>query len=456
MTEPVKILVVDDDKSLRDLLSIVLTSSGYEVVTRDSGAAALEIMESDKFGCVIQDLKMPGMDGITLLSKIKETRARLPVIIITAFSSWDTAVEAMRLGAYDYIKKPFDNDTIRAVVARALEQKRLSELPDADKYQVRDIVGSSPEIQKVQELVKRIAATDATVLITGESGSGKELVARALHHNSLRNSGPFISVNCGAFSENLLESELFGHIKGAFTGAVADKKGFFSIADGGTLFLDEVGELANATQVKLLRVIEERRFMPLGSSKEHSVDVRFVAATNRNLAELVAEGRFRNDLYYRLNVIPINVPPLCDRKSDIAMLAGHFLRKYAKSMRQDVVSITEPAMQTLLGYEWPGNVRELENVIQRAVAFATGSSIEMVDLPQTVERQEKPAALTVSIPENGIGLAETLADIERSYIQEALIMTDENLTKAAELLGMSFRSMRYKVKKLGLRKKDRS
>ncbi|TET37707.1 MAG: sigma-54-dependent Fis family transcriptional regulator [Planctomycetota bacterium] len=453
MTDPERVLVVDDEPSIGEVLKIVLSKEGYEVVTSERGSEALEIVKSNPVDCVIQDLKMPGMDGITLLSELKKLHPRVPVIIITAFSSWDTAVEAMRLGAYDYIKKPFDNDAIRAVVARALEQKRIAELPGAEKAEIRDIVGSSPRVIALQEMVKRIAATDATVLVRGDSGVGKELVARALHQNSLRNSGPFISVNCGAFTENLLESELFGHVKGSFTGAVSDKKGLFAVADGGTLFLDEVGDLSHATQVKLLRVLEERRFMPLGSTEEQAVDVRFITATNRNLPDLVASGDFREDLYYRLNVIPIEVPSLRERKDDIPLLAGHFLRRHSSAMRKDVVNISESAMKTLLSYDWPGNVRELDNIIQRAVAFATSGLIEEVDLHGAAVRK---SPVRISLPPTGVDLVETLEDIESAYITEALNMTGGNLTRAAELLGMTFRSIRYKVKKLGIKKKDES
>jgi two-component system response regulator PilR (NtrC family) len=444
-----RILVVDDEQSMLEMMEIVLQKEDCNVATTLDPLKALDMVREQDFDAVVQDLKMPRMNGLKLLEKIKTLRPELPVIIITAFSTWDNAVEAMRLGAFDYIKKPFDTDNIRAVVRRAVEQKRsLEESSAVSLMDVGEIVGSSAPMQKVLATVRRVAATDSTVVIQGESGTGKELIARALHYNSMRSKEPFITVNCGAFTETLLESELFGHVRGAFTGAVSDKKGLFEIADRGTLFLDEVSEMSPATQVKVLRVLEDRQFMPVGGMAARRVDVRFITATNRILEEEVASNRFREDLYYRLNVIPIEIPPLRDRKEDIPLLAGHFLAIYSKSMGKQVTAVSEKARAKLLKHDWPGNVRELENVIQRSVAFCEGDHIEDFDLFTT--RQPAASAEPVSLPEGGINLEERLADIERSYILQALETTRGNITQAAELLGVSFRSLRYKMKKLGI------
>ncbi len=443
------ILVVDDEQSMLEMLEIVLAKESMRVRTTPDPHEALELVKEHDFDAVIQDLKMPGMNGIELLEKIKGIKPKLPVIIITAFSTWDSAVEAMRLGAFDYIKKPFDTDNIRSVVARAVEQKKNLEESGAPLIDVREIVGSSPSMQKVLATVRRVAATDSTVIIQGESGTGKELIARALHYNSMRSKNAFITVNCGAFTETLLESELFGHVRGAFTGAVADRKGLFEIADKGTLFLDEVADLSPATQVKLLRVLENRQFMPVGGTKPRIADVRFITATNRDLEGEVRAGRFREDLFYRLNVIPLNIPPLRERKEDIALLAGHFLAVYSANMKKKVTSLSKQAKKKLLEHNWPGNVRELENVIQRCVAFTEDETIEDIEIITAMEPQ--PIGGTVEIPEDGVNLEEKIADIERAYIEQALQRTNSNVTRAAELLSVSSRSLRYKMQKLGIK-----
>ncbi len=444
-----KVLVVDDEPSMLEMMEIVLRKEDCDVTTTPDPLSALEMVEKRDFDAVVQDLKMPKMNGLKLLEKIKTLRPGLPVIIITAFSTWDNAVEAMRLGAFDYIKKPFDTDNIRAVVLRAVEQKRsLEETASVSLMDVGEIVGSSAPMQRVLATVRRVAATDSTVVIQGESGTGKELIARALHYNSMRSKEPFITVNCGAFTETLLESELFGHVRGAFTGAISDRKGLFDIADKGTLFLDEVSEMSPATQVKVLRVLEDRQFMPVGGTASRRVDVRFITATNRDLQEEVVSGRFREDLFYRLNVIPIVIPPLRQRKEDIPLLAGHFLAIYSKSMNKQVTAINDKARTKLIAHNWPGNVRELENVIQRSVAFCESDTIEDFDV--LAARQPDRADDEIDLPDAGIDLEDRLSSIERRYIMGALEKTSGNITQAAELLGISFRSLRYKMKKLGI------
>jgi DNA-binding NtrC family response regulator len=446
-----RILVVDDEESMRELLTIMLAKEGYEVRAFENPLEAVEDAGDNPPDLAIQDLKMPKMNGIELLRRLLEIDPALPVIIITAFSSWETAVEAMRIGAYDYIRKPFDNDAIKTIVRRAIEQRRLApSLGLKDKpIGFESMVGDSKVMHDILKVVTRIAGTDSTVLISGESGTGKELVARAIHFHSLRSAGPFISVNCGAFTESILESELFGHVRGSFTGAFSDKKGLLEVANRGTFFLDEVADLAHTTQVKFLRVLEERRFIPVGSTEEKQLDVRFIAATNRNLAEEVKRGAFREDLFYRLNVIPIEILPLRQRKEDIPLLAGHFLAVYSRNMNKEVTSFSEYALRQLMSYDWPGNIRELDNVIQRAVALSDGPVVRYFE---TGGLTRPPGGDKADFPAEGFDLDKKIEEIERRYIEQALDRTDGNLTKAAELLGISFRSIRYKVKKLKLDK----
>jgi len=450
-----KILVVDDEESMREFLSVILRKEGYAVDCAADGREAFALAREQPFDLILEDLKMPGMDGIELLRALKEHDPEVLVIIMTAYSTWNSAVEAMRLGAYDYIRKPFDNNDIKATVARAIGLRRLHEdsRDGAGEIPVKisNLIGHSLEMQEVFSLIRRVAPTDSTVLITGDSGTGKELVARALHHNSLRREQTFLSVNCGAFTETLLESELFGHVRGAFTGAISDKKSLFEVADRGTLFLDEVGEMLSNTQVKFLRVLEEREFMPVGGTQRKKADVRFITATNKDLQKEVEAGAFREDLYYRLNVIPIRLPPLREKKEDIPLLAGHFLAKCVKSTRRVVTGFSEEAMQALMRYDWPGNVRELENVIQRAVTLSDGPRIEQSDLAGQIRALPAQGRLIYTdIPEDGLDLEKRIKDIEKSYIELALEKTGGNLTKAAEILKMSFRSIRYKVKKYGI------
>ena len=450
--ERLDVLVVDDEESMREILEVVLQNEGLNVRVVTTGQEAIEVLESTPPRVFIQDLRMGGLDGMDLLSRAKSVAPDVPVILITAYSSWDTAVNAMRLGAFDYLKKPFDTDHIRSVVQRAIQ---VSEAPGDASLVQRLIVGNTQAMQRVFDMVKKIAPTDSTVLVHGESGSGKELVARSLHAASYRAERPFVAVNCSAFNENLLESELFGHAKGAFTGAHEDRKGVFEAADGGTLFLDEVAEMSTSTQVRMLRVLEERRVTRLGDTEEKPIDVRIIAATHKRLEDEVAAGNFREDLFYRLNVIPFVLPALRERTEDIPLLAGHFLAKYSAAMGKKVTAVSPRAQRQLMAYSWPGNVRELENVVQRHVALCEGAEIEEIQLPSGSGRDVVPVASTASdpleIPEEGIVLDDVLDDIERRLLANALEKTHGNLTQAAKILGMSYRSIRYKVKKLNVK-----
>jgi len=449
-----RLLIVDDEESIRDSLAIILEREGYETDTAADGVDALERFKRKRADVVLVDIRMPKMDGITLLKNLKEIDPDLIVIILTAFSTWDSAVNAMRLGAYDYIKKPFDTDQIKAIVARAVEQNRFvrEERSGDIDFTSNMIVGNTRQMQEVANLIRRVAPTESTVLIEGESGTGKELVARLLHLSSMRSRNPFITVNCSAFPETLLESELFGHVKGAFTNAICDKKGLLEVAEGGTFFLDEVGELTPQTQVKLLRVLEEKKFKPVGSTETKKVDVRFITATNRNLEEEVQKGNFREDLFFRLNVIPIRLPPLRERREDIPLFVGHFLARYSKLMNREVKGVAREAMEALMAYDWPGNVRELENTIQRAVALSEGDEITLKDLPEKFRVvPEAPKLVVRDLPAADFNLEKEIEKIERYYLQHAMELSNWNMTKAAQLLGLSFRSMRYKVQKYGLK-----
>ncbi len=447
-----KVLIIDDERGLLEVLSIVLGRSGYEVETAASGAAGLRAFEETRPEIVLLDLNLGDQDGLEVLERVRALDPFVPVIVITAYSTWDNAVQAMRRGAFDFIKKPFDdNDLIREVVARALAQRVMrgkGELPDA----AAEILGNSPAMRSVLDVVQRVAPTDSTVLVTGESGTGKELLSRALHYCSLRAGGPFLSVNCGAFPEALLESELFGHMKGSFSGAHQDKKGLIEVCNRGTLFLDEIGELNVTTQVKLLRVLEDRRVLPVGGTEPRRVDVRFICATNKDLTQEVEEGRFRADLFYRINVLPIELPPLRERRRDIPLLAAHFLAKYAQRLGKPMEGIREDVQRRLEEYHWPGNVRELENTIQRAVMLARGVWIEGDPiLPSGRPAGGEGPTGRLELPDEGFDLEAVLADLERRYLELALERTEGHMTNAAKLLGISFRAIRYKLKKHGLK-----
>jgi len=455
-----RILVVDDEKSMRDLLGIVLEGEGYDVTATDDGKEALARIREEHFDLVIQDLKMPKMDGIELLEKVRDIKPELMVIIITAFSTWDNACEAMRLGAYDYIKKPFDTDDIREIVSQAIERKDLYaslSMKSADEiFHIGELIGNNEKMKRLFETVRKIAPTDSSVLIYGESGTGKELVARAIHYGSLRSKEAFITVNCAAFTESLLESELFGHVKGSFTGAISDKKGLFEVANNGTFFLDEIAEMSIETQASFLRVLENSEFKPVGGVKLRKTNVRIIAATNKNPADLVAEKLFREDLYYRLNVIPIDLPALRDRKDDIPLLVGYFIKMYAEKMQKQVSSIDDGAMKRILLYDWPGNVRELENVIQRAMALATKTEIDETVLPENIRGAVAGAAgegVAAQFPPDGLDLEKELERFEKALIEQALEHAEGDLRKTATLLSTTFRSLRYRIKKLAIKTK---
>ena len=455
-----KILVVDDEQSMREFLSICLRRSGHEVEAAGSGEAALGKVAQTPFDVVITDLRMPGtVDGIALLTQIKDPATpnaathRPEVILVTAYATKETALAAMKRGAYDYLTKPFQVDEINAVIDRALEKRALVEanlkLRDqvAGRWRLASLLGKSKAMQKVFELIGKLHSARTSVLITGESGTGKELVARALHTEGSRAKMPFVAVNCGAIPDELMESELFGHKKGAFTGAVHDKVGLFQEADGGTLFLDEIGELSLGLQVKLLRVLQERKVKAVGSTEEIEVDVRVVCATNRDLEAEVARGAFRADLYYRLNVIQVWIPPLRHRREDIALLAEHFTRQFSAEHGR-AMQLSAAGLRALESYDFPGNVRELQNIIERGVTLSSGPMLGAEDFPL---RQSRPAAeVPAELPAEGVDLDRLLTDYERMWVTRALEKSDGVRKRAASLLGISFRSLRYRLEKLGL------
>ncbi len=454
----VRLLVVDDEPGLRQILGIMFKREGYEVVAAPGYRTAVEAIEQSPqpFPVVLTDLMMPDGSGLDVLSAAKRRSPATEVILITAHSSVENAIVAMRSGAYDFVTKPFDPGELGALVAKALEKHSIVDenrrLKARFQYlEDHGIVGQSPAMKGVLELVRRIAPTRTTVLITGESGTGKERVARAIHEQSERHGHPFLVVNCGALPEALMESELFGHEKGAFTGATGRSRGLFREADGGTLLLDEVGELPASLQVKLLRVLQERKVRPVGSAHEVPVDVRLLAATNRDVEADVDSGRFRQDLYYRLNVIRMGLPPLRERQEDIALLAERFVERFASEMNKDVVGFTNDALRALVKYPFPGNVRELENVIERAVALAGSRAIGLGDLPPEVSGMAgAPGPSLLSLPDSGCQLDEVMNEVERRLLLEALERTGGVRKAAARLLGITFRSFRYRLAKYSL------
>ncbi len=448
-----RILIVDDEEGMRRLLSRVLTREGYDTVAVGSGAEALRLVANERFDLVVTDIKMPEMDGLQLLAELKEYEPSLLVIVITAYGTIENAVQALRSGAYDYIAKPFENDEIRLTVAKALERERLlaenrylhAELEG--RYDFSGIIGSSPAMEKVYEMVLSVAASNANVLITGESGTGKELLARSIHYNSPRKEKPFVVLNSAAISEGVLESELFGHEKGAFSGAIDTRKGRFERADQGTLFIDEVAEMSMTAQVKLLRVIQEHEFERVGGNKTISVNVRIVAATNKILEDQVKDGKFREDLYYRLNVVNINVPPLRSRREDIEPLTKHFLEKYSAETGKKITELAPRALSCLLAHDWPGNIRELQNAIERAVVLAKGSVLTPRDFPQGLQGDDQ---ICLQIPEKGGSLTDILEDLERQLILQTLQREDGSQTRAADTLGIKRTTLRYKMEKYRL------
>jgi DNA-binding NtrC family response regulator len=444
------ILVVDDERTIRVPLKMIITEEGYETQSASNGKEALELIKDQDFDIVITDLKMPEMDGMELVKQCQVLCPKTSIIIITAYGSLESAIEALRLGAYDYILKPFDFDDVLMKIKRLLKQKQLIHENQAlkmqvdQKYNFGNIIGDSPQMKEVFHLIKKVAKTKGNVLITGKSGTGKELVARAIHQNSDRHEQAFVPINCGAIVGTLMESELFGHKKGSFTGAVRDKDGLFKIANGGTLFLDEVGEIPLNLQVKLLRAIEQSEILPVGATANVKIDVRIIAATNRNLQDDVENGKFRDDLYYRLNVIEIKLPSLNDRHDDIPLLVQHFIQKYNLELNTNVLGADNETMRILMGHEWKGGIRELENVIERALILSEGEHITKADLPPNMVESE----FYSYIPDK---LKEAAAAFEREHIKNILTRTGNNKEEAANLLDISLSSLYRKMDELSIK-----
>ncbi len=436
------ILVVDDEKSQREILEMILSGEGYDVTTASSGEAALKFTKEKRFDLALTDLKMTRMDGIELLQHLLAQDSSIIVILLTAHGSIESAKEALRRGAFDYLQKPYDRDTLLATIHRA-----LSKLDAIDA----EIISASPEMEAVKKMILKVARSSSTVLIRGESGTGKELIARAIHNHSPRVTEMFQAVNCAAINENLLESELFGHEKGSFTGAHAEKKGLFEVADRGTLFLDEIAELDIGMQAKLLRALQEREIRRVGGTRAIKIDVRVVAATNRDLRAMVADKRFRDDLYYRLNVLSVDVPPLRERRDDIPVLMNYFLKKHTRNTSRLVRGLTPEARRVMIDYSWPGNVRQLESAIERAILLCEGDLITIEDLPLEVRQESRPAAEgAFKLPPEGI----SFEDVERDLITQAMEQSDYNNTKAAKLLGLTFRTLQYRLEKFGIKRPD--
>jgi two-component system response regulator PilR (NtrC family) len=448
-----KILIVEDENSMREVLKILLEGESYEVTSASDGLEGLSHIDKDIFDLVITDIKMPGADGFEVLKKVKNISPGTVVIMITAFGTTEAAIEAMKLGAYDYIHKPFKIDEIRLIVKKAIEKKRLSEevslLRDKVKitYNLENIIGQSPKMQELFKLVPKVAQSNSNALIIGESGSGKELVAMALHNLSTRKDRNFVAINCSAFPEGLLESELFGHMKGSFTGAMQNKQGLFEIADSGSLFLDEIGEMPINLQAKLLRVLENGTFRRVGGTTDIKVDVRVISATNKDIKEEIASGRFREDLYYRLNVVPIHIPPLRERKEDIPLLVEHFLKKISDQSKK----ITPEAMRILIDYPWKGNVRELENVVERVVLLTEKEEITPAELPNEIIGYAEDIKEIPELTKEGINLDTIMTDIEKKYLLKALKKSSGVKKEAAKLLNLSFRSFRHRLSKYGIK-----
>ena len=451
MNADCRILLVDDDKAHRSMLKAHLAGEGYNLVEADDGDVAVHLVKEHHYDLLLLDLKMKRMGGMEALSAIHQLKPNLPVVIITAFSSIEAAVEAMKKGAFDYITKPVDADALLQTVERSLHVSRIKksaaeQQETKTKFDLGKLVGTSRAMQELAETLALVAPSDATVLISGESGTGKELVAGAAHNNSLRKDAPFIKVNCAALHENLLESELFGHEKGAYTGAAEQRKGRFELADQGTLLLDEIGDMSPTTQAKILRVLQEGEFERLGGTQTIKVDVRLIAATHHNLKQMVDEGRFRQDLYYRLSVVPLHLPPLRERPMDIPALAEHFLNLYAEKNRKDIRSFQPEALEALLSYSWPGNIRELENAIERAVILCLDEQIGLPQLPVQVRQaysrdEQRPFAVRPGM---------TLKDMEKELILSTLRQTDNNRTQAAKILGVTRQTLQNKLKEYGL------
>jgi DNA-binding NtrC family response regulator len=437
------ILVVDDEKGQREILEMILTTAGYDVTTASSGEAALKFTRERRFDLALTDLKMTGMDGIELLQHLIAQDSSIIVILLTAHGSIDSAKEALKRGAYDYLQKPFDRDKLLETINRALARLDALDI---------EIISASPEMEAVKKMILKVARSNSTVLIRGESGTGKELIARAIHNQSPRVAEMFQAVNCAAINENLLESELFGHEKGSFTGAHAEKKGLFEVADRGTLFLDEIGELDIGMQAKLLRALQEREIRRVGGTRAIKIDVRVIAATNRDLRAMVGDKRFRDDLYYRINVLSVDVPPLRERRDDIPVLIDYFLKKHTRNTSRLVRGLAPDTRRMMMDYSWPGNVRQLESAIERAILLCESDLIQVEDLPLEVRQESRPASEgAFKLPPEGIAFEE----VERDLIMQAMEQTDYNITKAAKLLGLTFRTLQYRLEKFGIKKPEK-
>jgi len=451
------ILIVDDEQSYRQLLSLVFEGDGHTIRTASNGREALSLLQDEPADVVISDVRMPDMDGIQMLSSVRETQPDLGVVLMTAFASVETAREAFKLGADDFIQKPFDVEELKLIVKKTLEKQALIDENRAfrraqrERGSIKNIVGNSAKMHAIFQMIETVAEVQSTILITGESGTGKELVARAIHDLSARAEKPFISINCGAFTETLLESELFGYMKGSFTGANANRKGLFEAANRGTIFLDEIGEMSPAMQVKLLRVLQEKKVRPVGAHEELPIDARVIAATNRDLKQMSTEGTFREDLFYRISVIPISLPPLRDRPEDIPELANHFVRKFCEQTGRPL-DISPKAMQLLENYMWSGNVRELEHTIERAVALERDDEIQPERLPEHITNYNpERISAEFDLPDDGLNLTAHLENLEKTYVVEALRKTAGNQTRAADLLQMQVRSLRHLLDKHNIR-----
>lgn len=459
---PERLLVVDDEPSMREFLEIMLSQDGYEVRTAASGEEGLKLYKSEEPDLILTDVKMPGMSGLDLIKHIHSQDPALPVIAVTAYASADDALRAVREGAYDYLSKPFQIEDLRIIIRNALEARRLRIENQELKKSIQGfdnfshMVGISPQMQEIFQFIEKVAPSKASVLIIGESGTGKELIAKAIHKNSPRCDKPFIAINCTAIPENLLESEMFGHQRGSFTGALANKPGLVELAHTGTLFLDEVGEIPISIQAKLLRFLQEHEFRRVGGTDEKKIDVRIIAATNKKLEFEMEKGTFREDLYYRLNVIRIRVPPLREREKDVPLLVNHFLRKFCTEQGKDITKVSSLALRVLCNYQYPGNVRELENIIERCVTLEQSDQLTAQHLPPKLTQSEGAACeiAELDIPSDGIELDRTLENLERKLINRALEITGGNRSRAARLLGISFRSLRYRLVKLGMESEE--
>ena len=456
MPKRARILVVDDERSIRELLEIFLKKEGFDVTSASSAEEGLVRSKAMDFDLIVSDIKMSDMTGIDLLRKLRESEFRGVFVLLTAFATAETAIQALKMGAFDYILKTENFiDELKFVVQRALESRRLREENVYLRREFRkvhgmgNLIGKSQKMQELFKMIEVVSATSSTILITGESGTGKELVAKAIHLNSPRADDSFVSVNCGAFTETLLESELFGYVKGAFTGAAANKKGLFEVADKGTIFLDEIGDTSPAMQVKFLRVLQERTIRRVGGTEEIPVDVRVIAATNRDLSAMVAGNQFREDLFYRISVIPLHIPPLRYRREDIPLLANHFLTRLNSNMGRNIARLSDEALKKLENYEWPGNVRELENAMERAFILETAAELSAKHLPDSLASNPKVRPLAV-IPDDGIDLEQYVELMQKTYLEEALRRTNHVQVKAAELLRMSYRSFRHYMQKYGI------